>query len=124
MLIELDKIILPDWDVEDRIDGVVYRWADGEEISSIKEFVSNITPSFTDYYDSSKKILIGLKDDEIVASAIINFSEPTGIVGCVVVKKECFGSKVGANIITLGNKLLKRVGISNSYVGYTDSMND
>ena len=124
MLIELDKIILPDWDVEDRIDGVVYRWATEDELSSIKEFVSSITPSFTDYYDSSKKILIGLKDDELVASAIINFSEPTGIVGCIVVKKESFGNRVGANIVALGNKLLKRAGISNSHIGYTDSMDD
>ena len=35
MLIELNNIVLPDWDVEDKIDGITYRLATNEELETI-----------------------------------------------------------------------------------------
>lgn len=124
MLIELINIVLPDWNVEDKIDGITYRSATNEELETVKKLVSTESPVFNEYYDDSKKILIALDDDTIIGSSIINFSERNGIVGCIVVKKDYLGKRIGANMVAFGNRQLKKAGKQNSFVGYTDSMND
>ena len=122
MLIDLNSVILPDWDLGDVIDGISFRWANTDEINNIKSFVNDICPDYVDFYTDSKKILLASIDDDIVGTSIINFDN--GMVSCITVKKDYYGKRVGANMIAMGNVLLKKAGVQSSFIGYTDSMDN
>ena len=121
MKFKLNDIVLPDWDVGDRIDGITYRWSTIEDKDSILDLVNRTNSSFIPYYTDDVKVLIALDDNKIVGSTIVDFN---GSIGNIVVDKDYLGKSIGNNMIALGTRLLKKSGLEESCIGYTYQIKD
>ena len=129
---DLDNVDFPPYSIGDTIDGITYRLATVEDIPEITKCTDDAEPSFTKYYqkeeyydpDSKQKVLIATHNGEVCGTLFICIeteAKGLGSVGCTAVSHKYRGKHIGVNMVVLGTKYLKSLGIKNGYLGYTYS---
>lgn len=129
---DLDKVDFPSQSIGDTIDGITYRFATISDIPKIVECTDDAEQSFSKYYKnenlysnkSKQKVLIATRNDEVCGTLIISVeteAKGLGSVGCTSVSHNYRGKHIGVNMVVLGTKYLKSLGLKNGYLGYTYS---
>lgn len=132
MRADLDDIEFLDESIGDTIDNVTYRFATLSDILSIIKCTDDANIEFSKYYrneelykdDSKQKVLIALSNNEVCGTLIISVeTEGVGLgsVGCTTVKPNYRGNHIGVNMVILGTKYLKSLGLKKGFLGYTYS---
>lgn len=116
--------------VGDVISGVTYRWAKLEDLSEICRCTEDAFPDFTEYYrnkglyrgSSDERVLIAVVRDEVVGTLIVGIEDgdrQIGSVGCTTVKRAWQGRHIAVNLVSIGTKHLKDMGMREAFLGYT-----
>ncbi len=132
MRVDLDKVNFPGQSIGDIVDGVEYRFANVNDIDKIVECTDDAEQAFSQYYknkelykaESSQKVLIAVVNGEVCGTLIISIeteAKGLGSVGCTTVSHKYRGRHIGVNMVVLGTKYLKSLGLKNGYLGYTYS---
>jgi len=132
MRADLDSVEFPSESVGDTIEEITYRFATVNDIPKIIECTDDAEKSFSKYYknkklyaeDSNQKVLIATNNDEVCGTLIISIeteSKGLGSVGCTAVSHNYRGKHIGVNMVVLGTKYLKSLGLKKGYLGYTYS---
>jgi ribosomal protein S18 acetylase RimI-like enzyme len=114
------------------INGVTYRWAAECDIPRIKLCTDDAFEGFTQYYldkkiydpSNNQRVLIAEKRQDVCGVLIIGVEtegEGLGSVGCTAVSHRYRGNFIAANMVILGTKYLKDMGLQSGYLGYTYS---
>lgn len=122
--------------IGDTINNVYYRWATINDLEDIIECADDACQfqdeKFAQYYenkdlykeDNNQRVLVALKDNKIVGTLIVSVEtegEDLGCVGCTCVSFKHTHQKIGTNMVKLGTKYLKDIGLSNANLSYTYS---
>lgn len=132
MILNLNEFDKTNYNINSVIDGCLYRWADEDDIENVKKCVEDAEPSFTKYYinkklykkDNNQKVLIAIKNDEIVGAIIVGKeieAKEMGSVGCTTVMKSYRGNHIGVNMTIIATKILKDIGLKCANLNYTYS---
>jgi len=132
MRADLDSVEFPSESIGDTIEGITYRFATVNDIPKIIECTDDAEQSFSKYYkneklyseDSNQKVLIATSNDEVCGTLIISIeteAKGLGSVGCTTVSHNYRGKHIGVNMVVLGTKYLKSLGLKKGYLGYTYS---
>lgn len=65
-----------------------------------------------------------MKEDEVVGTLIISAEtegKGLGSVGCTTVKRAYQGKHIAVNLVVLGTKYLRDIGLKEAFLGYTYS---
>lgn len=118
------------YSVGDTINGITYRFATESDRESVYACTDDALKEFTKWYMydalySSKqvpKVLIAT-EGEVVCGALLvevaNEEQKLGTVGCTSVRKACQGKGIATNMVTLGTKYLRDIGMKDAYLSYT-----
>ena len=129
---DLDNLSFPNESIGDTIDGITYRFANSSDIPKILECTDDAEKSFSKYYkneklydeESKQVVLIATCNNEVCGTLIISIETEApglGSVGCTTVSHKYRGKHIGVNMVVLGTKYLKSLGLKNGYLGYTYS---
>ena len=132
MRADLNSVDFPKESIGDTIDGITYRFATVEDIPKIIECTDDAEQSFSKFYkeeryydkDSNQRVLIATKNNEVCGTLMICIEtegKGLGSVGCTAVSHKYRGKHIGVNMVVLGTKYLKSLGLKNGYLGYTYS---
>ena len=132
MRADLDNVDFPSNSIGDTIDGITYRFATLSDIPEIIKCTDDAEQSFSKYYkneklysiDSNQRVLIATSNNEVCGTLIISIeteAKGLGSVGCTTVSHKYRGKHIGVNMVVLGTKYLKSLGLKNGYLGYTYS---
>ncbi len=116
--------------IEDTIDDITYRFATLNDLDGICTCTDDACQEFTKFYqygelyaaDSNSKVLIAAFHDEVVGTLIVGLEDNDkhfGSVGCTTVKPAYQGKHIAVNLVTIGTKYLKDIGVENAYLSYT-----
>lgn len=114
----------------DTIDEITYRWASLDDLGNIIKCVEDAHDEFVKYYQNESlyikgtktPVLVAVQDDEIVGTLIVCIeTEGKGIgsVGCTATMHKHRGRGIASNMVKLGTKYLKDIGLSKAFLGYT-----
>ena len=117
--------------IGDTIDGVYYRFATIEDREGVSACTDAALKEFTKWYqdeflyteNDSSRVLIALADNKVVGTLMVDTNHKIGLgsVGCTAVHPEYRGRHIAVNMVTLGTKYLKDVGLKDAYLSYTYS---
>lgn len=119
-----------EYSVGDTIGGITYRFALEADREAVYQCTDDALKEFTkwyqydDLYTSGKvpKVLIAT-DGEVVCGAILvevaDEKSRLGTVGCTSVRKAYQGKGIATNMVTIGTKYLRDIGMENAYLSYT-----
>ena len=130
MRLNLKEFNKTEYNIGDTINGITYRWATIKDLDEIIKCVDDAFEKFTKYYknenlykkNNKEKVLIALKDNEVVGTLIVCIEtegKNIGSVGCTTVKHSYRGNHIGVNIVMIGTKYLKDTGLKYACLGYT-----
>ena len=120
----------------DTINNVKYRWAIIDDLDDIIKCADDACQyqdeKFSKYYkntdlyndNNNQRVLIAVKDDKIVGTLIVSIEtegKNLGCVGCTCVSFQETHQKIGTNLVKLGTKYLKDIGLKNASLSYTYS---
>lgn len=127
-LCEFDK---EEYSVGDVIDGIQYRLAVVEDLRSITECTDAACEEFTRWYqeeflyteNDSSRVLVAVAKGKVVGTLMVDTEHESGLgsVGCTAVHPEYQGRHIAVNMVILGTKYLKDVGMREAYLSYTYS---
>lgn len=132
MRADLDSVEFPSESIGDTIAGITYRFATVNDIPQIIKCTDDAEQSFSKYYnnkelyssDSRQRVLIATCNGEVCGTLIISIeteAKGLGSVGCTSVSHNYRGKHIGVNMVVLGTKYLKSLGLKDGYLGYTYS---
>ena len=131
MRADLETVEFSEISIGDTVNGIHYRWATVEDISKVIECTDDAEQNFSQYYkdetiykNGKHRVLIGTCNGDVCGTLIVSIeTEGRGIgsVGCTTVAHQYRGKHIGVNIVILGTKYLKELGLKNGYLGYTYS---
>lgn len=122
--------------IGDTINNIQYRWATIEDLNNIIKCADDACKyqdeKFSKYYNNKdlysennkQRVLVALKNNKIVGTLIISIeteAKELGNVGCTCVSFEETHQKIGTNMVKLGTKFLKDIGLKNASLSYTYS---
>lgn len=117
--------------VGDTIDGVTYRWATLADLPGICACTDDAFSDFTGFYrdenlyaaDGGSKVLLAVLEGEIAGTLIVEpgGGNQPGSIGCTTVKHAFQGRHIAANLVTIGTKHLRDIGVKDAYLSYTYS---
>lgn len=119
-----------EYSVGDSINGITYRFATESDREAVYACTDDALKEFTKWYqydalyssETVPKVLIAT-DGEMVCGALLvevaNEEQLLGTVGCTSVRKSCQGKGIATNMVTLGTKYLRDIGMKNAYLSYT-----
>lgn len=118
--------------VGDTIAKITYRWAAPEERDKVCACTDDAYPEFTRYYQeeglyqsqNGTRVLAAVSDGKIVGTLLVGTEDAEGGVGglgCTAVKHAFRGKHIAVNLVTIGTKHLKDIGMKEAYLGYTYS---
>ena len=130
MRLKLSDFNKNEYSIGDSINGITYTWAKLSDLEEIVKCTDDAHAEFTQYYKNEKlydekndqRVLIAKEGDEVVGTLIIsNETESKGVgsVGCTSVKHSHRGKHIGVNLVILGTKHLKDIGLPKAFLGYT-----
>ena len=113
------------------IDGIQYRFATIEDLADVCECTNAACEEFTGWYrneflyteNDSSRVLVATDGERVVGTLIVDREAKTGLgsVGCTTVHPGFQGRHIAVNMVTLGTKYLKDVGMKEAYLSYTYS---
>jgi ribosomal protein S18 acetylase RimI-like enzyme len=132
MRADLEQTKYIDESIGDTINEITYSFATLSDIPKIIKCTEDAEPGFTKYYkneklysdDSKQKVLIATYKGEVCGTLIISIeteANKLGSVGCTTVANKYRGKHIGVNMVVLGTKYLKSLGLKDGYLGYTYS---
>lgn len=116
------------------INGITFRWAVRNDLDEIIECAEDACQfqeeKFSVYYRNQKlyetnnnqKVLAAVKNNRIIGTLIVSVEteqKDSGCVGCICVSLKESHQGIGTNLVRLGTKYLKEIGLSNASVDYT-----
>ena len=132
MRFPLSEFTKEEYSVGDAVDGICYRFATEEDAEKVFACTDAAYDEFTPYYKDTAlyqgggkqnpKVLIALDGDEVVGTLIVSLEtegEGLGSVGCTTVRPSHRGRHIGVNMVLIGTKYLKDIGMKEAYLGYT-----
>lgn len=116
--------------IGETIDGIIYRFATKEDIPQISECVSDTQKDFVQYYQEEKHytkntnvpVIIALDKNKVVGALIVSIEtegKDLGSVGCTATIHSHRGKGIATNMVCLGTKYLKEIGLGKAFLGYT-----
>ncbi len=132
MRADLDNATFPNESIGDTIEEITYRFANKSDIPKIVKCTDDAYNEFSKYYEdeslyepnSPQKVLIATCNDEVCGTLIISIEteeKGLGSVGCTSVSHKYRGKHIGVNMVVLGTKYLKSLGLKKGFLGYTYS---
>lgn len=132
MRADLNNVEFSSESIGDTIDGIKYRFATANDIPKILKCTDDAEYNFSKYYnnkklysdDSRQKVLIAVCNNQVCGTLIVSIETEArglGSVGCTTVSHNYRGKHIGVNMVVLGTKYLKSLGLKNGYLGYTYS---
>ena len=116
--------------VGDTIGNITYRFATLNDLQGICTCTDDACQEFTKFYQweelytpgNNSKVLIAVFHGEVVGTLIVGLEDNEkhlGSVGCTTVKPAYQGKHIAVNLVTIGTKYLKDIGVENAYLSYT-----
>ena len=120
--------------IGDEINGILYRWSTIDDLNDIIECSDDACQyqdeKFSKYYNNkdlydennNQRVLVAVKNNKIVGTLIVSIEtegKNLGCVGCTCVSFKETHQKIGTNLVRLGTKYLKDIGLSNASLSYT-----
>lgn len=118
--------------VGDAIDGILYRWAERDDLDGICACTDDAFRDFTKFFldenlyavNQDAKVLVASCDNEIVGTLIVGAKEERngrrcGFPACAAVKRAWQGKHIAVNLVTIGTGYLKDIGVGEVCLGYT-----
>ena len=136
MKMKLSDFNKDNYSIGDIINGINYRWATINDLSDIIECADDACQyqdeKFSKYYknldlykdNNKQKVLVAVKNNKIVGTLIVSVEtegKDLGCVGCTCVSFKETHQKIGTNMVMLGTKYLKDIGLKNASLSYTYS---
>ena len=113
----------------DTIDEITYRWAAPCDLDKVVLCISDAEPKFLSFYRNEKfyqkgterPILIAEKDGEVWGAILlyISYENEMGSVGAVATAHRHRNKGIATNMVRLGTKYLKDIGLKRACLGYT-----
>ncbi len=130
MRLELKDFDKLDYSINDTINNIEYRWATIDDLDNIIKCTDDAFEKFSKYYrnkdlydeNSNQRVLIAVSGNEVVGTLIVCIEtegKDIGSVGCTTVKHSYRGRHIGVNIVMIGTKYLKDIGLKYACLGYT-----
>ena len=134
MKMSLIKFVKNENSIGDTINGINYRWATIEDLEDIIECSDDACQyqdeKFSKYYRNEKlydennnqRVLVAVKNNKIVGTLIVSVEtegKDLGCVGCTCVSFKETHQGIGTNMVRLGTKYLKDIGLKNASLSYT-----
>lgn len=134
MKMSLIKFVRNENSIGDTINGIYYRWATINDINDIIECSDDACQyqdeKFSKYYRNEKlydennnqRVLVAVKNNKVVGTLIVSIEtegKDLGCVGCTCVSFKETHQKIGTNMVRLGTKYLKDIGLDNASLSYT-----
>ena len=117
--------------IDDTIDGVCYRFATTADKKSVCTCTDAACEEFTRWYqeeflyteNESSRVMVAVADGKVVGTLMVDTDCKSGLgsVGCTAVHPDYRGRHIAVNMVTLGTKYLKDVGMQEAYLSYTYS---
>lgn len=127
-LCEFDK---EEHSVGDSIGGICYRFGTIEDRDNVCACTNAACEEFTRWYrdeflyteNDSSRVLIAEVDGKVVGTLMVdtNHENGRGSVGCTSVHPDYRGKHIAVNMVILGTKYLRDVGMKEAYLSYTYS---
>jgi GNAT superfamily N-acetyltransferase len=118
-------------DISDAIDGICYRFATIEDRESVSACTDAACEDFTKWYqddflyteNKSSRVLVAVADGKVVGTLMVDTNHESGLgsVGCTAVHPDYRGKHIAVNMVILGTKYLRDVGMKEAYLSYTYS---
>ncbi|MDR0294215.1 MAG: GNAT family N-acetyltransferase [Oscillospiraceae bacterium] len=116
--------------IGDVIAGITYRRALIHDVDNIVKCVSDAEESFVQYYQNEEVyekganplVLIAEKDNEVLGALMVDIetgNTDTGSIGCTATACQHRNKGIATNMVILGTKYLKDIGLSKVYLSYT-----
>jgi GNAT superfamily N-acetyltransferase len=116
--------------IGDTINGIIYRWANIGDIAKVLECTADAEQEFIKYYDdkelytqdSNTSVLIAEKDNKVLGTLIVSIDagyEGMGSLACIATVPVQRGKGIAANMMMLGTRYLKDMGLIKSHLSYT-----
>ena len=136
MKMSLYDFRLNDYAVGDTINGINYRWATIADMKDILRCADDACQyqedNFSKYYDDAslytpghqQRVLIAIRNDKIVGTLIVSVeteAEGVGNVGCTCVASNETHQGIATNMVKLGTRYLKDIGLKEASLSYTYS---
>lgn len=136
MKMNLNDFTQNEYSIGDTINEVTYRWATPNDIEDIVKCCDDACQyqdeKFSKYYinkklydsNSNQKVLVAVKNNKIVGTLIVSIEtegKDLGCVGCTCVMFSETHQKIGTNLVKLGTKYLKDIGLKKANLSYTYS---
>lgn len=128
----LSEFCREEYSVGDTIEGITYRFATMEDREAVWKCTDDALKEFTQWYQSDylytsekvPKVLIATQGEEVCGALLVEVADGEsglGTVGCTSVRQACRGRKIATNMVTLGTKYLRDIGMKEAYLSYTYS---
>ncbi|MDE7299035.1 MAG: GNAT family N-acetyltransferase [Lachnospiraceae bacterium] len=112
------------------IDGITYRLATLSDRDAVCACTDDAYQEFTEYYradapyceGNGTRVLIAVSEGEVVGTLFIGVEdekESLGSVGCTTVRPSWRGRHIAVNLVAIGTKYLKDIGLREAYLSYT-----
>ena len=136
MRMELKDFSKNDYQAGDTISGILYRWAKAGDLEEIclcaDDACQYQDESFSKYYrntdlyqeGSDQRVLVAEKQGRIVGTLIVSIEtegKDTGNVGCTCVAVSETHQGIATNMVMLGTRYLKDIGLRHASLSYTYS---
>ena len=115
--------------VGDVINGTIYRWANCNDIKQVVSFISSSYESFTEHYQNPElynqsnqnTVLIAELDKEITGAIIVSvdIDDSLGSLGALSTAEKHRKKGIATNLLNLGTKFLKDIGVRRVHLSYT-----
>ena len=134
MKMDLNNFNKEEYSIGDTINNITYRWATIKDLDEIIECTNDACKyqddKFSKYYKNEKlyepksneKVLVAVKNNKIVGTLIVSIEteeKDLGSVGCTCVMYNETRQKIGTNLVMLGTKYLKDIGLHKASLSYT-----
>ena len=125
-----------EYSIGDTINNVYYRWATLNDLDEIVKCADDACQfqdeKFSKYYENkdlynennNQRVLVAIKDGKIIGTLIVSIEtegKDLGCVGCTCVAFKETHKKVGTNMVKLGTKYLRDIGMKDANLSYTYS---
>lgn len=118
--------------IGDTIDGIRYRWATIGDLPEITACTNEASEDFTRWYqehsmysgEGCSRVLIATCGDTVAGTLIVDVGieqDAVGSVGCTAVRPAFRGKHIAVNMVTLGTRYLKEMGMKDAFLSYTYS---
>ena len=132
MRFDLKDLVESACQIGDTVQGITYRFATLADLEGILECTEDACSEFGVYYreegqyapDGEQRVLIALKGQEVCGTLMVGPEQGVpglGSIGCTTVKRSCQGQHIATNLVLLGTRVLKDMGLREGYLSYTYS---